>query len=148
MLLKMSAKVPHQEPPRKSQTVVLIAIRTIASRHFLRQYHARRRPMMSSSRSRWLSAPKRLGQGIRRRKRRSAKPRKTITTPSVASSDQYHDQPFCCVNQMKSAGLVSSATTVAARVSRRHWSASSVDGAWSRTIGVGPIVGSAVAMPD
>ena len=56
--------------------------------------------MMSSSRSCWLSAPKRLGQGIMRRKRRSAKPRKTITTPSVASSDQYHAQPLCWLNQM------------------------------------------------
>ena len=100
MPVKMSANVPHHEPPRTSQTVVLIAIRTSASRHFLRQYQARRRPMMSSSRSCWLSAPKRLGQGIRRRKRRSAKPRKTMTTPSVASRAQYHAQPFCCVNQM------------------------------------------------
>ena len=36
-------------------------------------------------------------------------------------------QPLYCLNQMKSAGLVSSATTVAARVRRRHWSASSVE---------------------
>jgi len=90
----------HVPSPRKSQTIVLIVIRTSASRHFLRQYQARRRPMMSSSRSCWLSAPKRLGQGIKRRKSRSAKPRKTMTTPSVASSDQYHAQPLCWLNQM------------------------------------------------
>ena len=30
----------------------------------------------------------------------SANPRKTITTPNVASSDQYHAQPLCWLNQM------------------------------------------------
>ena len=86
--------------PRKSQTIVLMTTSTIVSRHFLRQYQARRRLMMSSSRSCWLSAPKRLGHGISRRKRRSANPRKTITTPNVARSDQYHAQPLCWLNQM------------------------------------------------
>ena len=100
ILSKMKPTVPHHVPPWKSQTIVMIDERTTASRHFLCQYQARRRPMMSSSRSCWLSAPKRLGQGIMRRKRRSAKPRKTITTPSVASSDQYHAQPLCWLNQM------------------------------------------------
>ena len=51
-----------------------------------------------------------------------------MTTPNVASSAQYHAQPLYSLNQMKSAGLVRTATMVAARVSVRHWSASSVDG--------------------
>ena len=42
-------------------------------------------------------------------------------------------QPLYCLNQMKSAGLVSSATAVAARVRRRHWSASSVEDRSLRT---------------
>ena len=54
-----------------------------------------------------------------------------MTTPNVASSDQYQAQPLYSLNQMKSAGLVRTATIVAARVSVRHWSASSVDGPWS-----------------
>ena len=83
--LRMSPTVPHHEPPRNSQTTVITVPKTTAKRAFLRQYHARRRPITSSSRSCALSAPKRLGHGIRRRKSRSAKPRKTITTPSVAS---------------------------------------------------------------
>ena len=81
----MSPTVPHHVPPRISQTTVITVPNTIANRAFFRQYHARRRPITSSSRSCWLSAPKRLGHGIRRRKSRSAKPRKTITTPRVAS---------------------------------------------------------------
>ena len=103
----MSPTVPHHEPPRNSQTTVITVPKTIAKRAFLRQYHARRRPITSSSRSCALSAPKRLGHGIRRRKSRSAKPRKTITTPSVARSDQSVLQPLYSLNQMKSAGLVS-----------------------------------------
>jgi len=126
--LRMSTDVPSHEPPRISQTTVITVPKTAASRAFFRQYQARRRPITSSSRSRGLSAPKRLGQGIRRRKKRSAKPRKTITTPTVAASDQSVLQPLYSLNQMKRAGLVSTATAVAARVRRRHWSASTVEG--------------------
>ena len=111
--------------------IVLTTTITIASRSFLRQYQARRRPITSSSRSCWLSEPNRLGHGIIRRKSRSEKPRKTMTTPNVARSAQYQAQPLYSLNQMKSAGLVRMATMVAARVSVRHWSASSVDGPWS-----------------
>ena len=125
--LRMSPTVPHHVPPRNSQTTVITVPNTIANRAFFRQYHARRRPITSSSRNCWLSAPKRLGHGISRRKSRSAKPRNTITTPSVATSDQSVLQPLYSLNQTKSAGLVSSATAVAARVRRRHWSASSVE---------------------
>ncbi len=92
-----------------------------------RQNQARRRPTMSSSRSCTLSVPNRLGHGISRWKSRSAKPRKTTTTPTVASSDTHQFQPFCCVNQTKSAGLVSTATIVAARVSVRQPRASSCE---------------------
>ena len=123
----MSPKVPSHEPPRISQTTVIVVPTTTASRAFFRQYQARRRPITSSSRNCWLSAPKRLGQGISLRKSRSAKPRNTITAPTVAASDHSVLQPLYSLNQTKSAGLVSTATRVAARVRRRHWSASSVE---------------------
>ena len=123
--LTMSPTVPIQVPPRISQTTVTMVPKTSANRNFLRQYQARRRLMMSSSRNCWLSAPKRLGHGISRRKRRSTKPRKAITIPRVATSDQSVLQPLYWCSQTKSAGLVRTATKVAARVSRRHWSASS-----------------------
>ena len=123
----MSPKVPSHEPPRISQPTVITVPTTAASRAFFRQYQARLRPMTSSSRSCWLSAPKRLGHGISVRKSRSAKPRNTITTPTVATSDHGVLQPVYSLNETNSAGLVNSATTVAARVSRRHWSASSCE---------------------
>ena len=63
------------------------------------QNQERRRPTTSSSRSSRLSMPKRLGVGIMRRKSRSAKPRKTMITPSVASSAFHHTQSFVWVNQ-------------------------------------------------
>ena len=124
----MSTTVPHHVPPRISQTTVIDGADHDREPRLFRQYHARRRPITSSSRSCWLSAPKRLGHGISLRKIRSAKPRNTITTPSVAEQRPASVlQPLYCLNQMKSAGLVSSATAVAARVRRRHWSASSVE---------------------
>ena len=110
----------------------------------MRQYQTRRRLMTSSSRSSGPSWPKRVGHGIQRRTSTSTKPRKTITTTSVASSAQYQAQPSCSLNQTKSTGLVRTATTVAARVSRRHWSASSIEGVGSA--GVRPVSGSAVAI--
>ena len=105
---------------------------------FLRQYQARRRPITSSSRSCWLSAPKRLGQGIRRRKRRSEKPRKTMTTPNVAEQRPVPGPAVVLLEPDEERGARQEATIVAARVSVRHWSASSVDGAWSRASGVEP----------
>ena len=54
---------------------------------------------MSSSRSSRLSMPKRLGVGISLRKSRSAKPRKTTTIATVASSAFHQTQSFRCVNQ-------------------------------------------------
>ena len=56
-------------------------------------------------------------------KRRSASPvipRKAITKPSAAATDQYEAQPFCWWNQRYAAGLVRTATKVVARVRRRH----------------------------
>ena len=50
-----------------------------------------------------------------------------MTSASAARIDQNHDQPWVWLNQTTNAGAVMSATTVAARVSRRHWLASSVE---------------------
>ena len=96
---RMKPIVPHHVPPLKSQTTVMITTKKTAILNQNRQNHARRRPTMSSSRSAWLSTPKRLGAGISRRKRRSAKPRKTTTIASVARSAFHQTMSFCWVNQ-------------------------------------------------
>ncbi len=54
-------------------------------------------------------------------------PRKQTTRPSAARIDQNHDQPSVWLSQTTTAGAVMSATAVAARVSRRHWLASSFE---------------------
>ncbi len=64
---------------------------------------------------------------MKRWKTRSKTPRKQTTTRSAARIDQYHAQLCVWLNQTTSAGAVRSATTVAARVNRRHWLASSVE---------------------
>ena len=46
---------------------------------------------------------------------------------SAARIDQNHDQPCVWFSQTTMAGAVMSATIVAARVRRRHWTASSLD---------------------
>ena len=127
MLSHIVPAAPHQVPPTKSQVIVTAIENRSAILNQKRQNQARRLPTTSASRSAALSTPKRLGQGIRRRKTRSAKPRKTITTASAARSETHQLQPFCCVNQTKSAGAVITATTVATRVRRRHERASSAE---------------------
>ena len=99
---------------------------TIATFTQNRQNQTRLRATTSSSRSCWLSSPKRLGRGISRWKTMSTTPRKQTTSPSAATIDQNHDQPSVWFSQTTTAGAVMSATAVAARVSRRHWLASSV----------------------
>ncbi len=54
-------------------------------------------------------------------------PRKHTTSASAARIDQNHDQPCVWFSQTTTAGAVRSATTVAARVRRRHWLASSFE---------------------
>ena len=56
----------------------------------------------------------------------SIPPRKAITQKKVANSDHQVLQPTFWWNQKKTTGLVTSATAVAARISRRHWEISSV----------------------
>ena len=102
---------------------MLTTITKIASFSQKRQNQARRRAITSSSRSWGLSWPNRLGDGISRRNTSSATPRKTMIVPAVATSDHRVLQPLYCLNQTKTAGLVSTATMVAARVSWRHWDA-------------------------
>ena len=67
-----------------------------------------------------LSSPNRLGRGMTQWKPRSARPRTQTTRNSEAVSDQYHAQPCVWLSQTKTAGAVSRATKVAARVSLRH----------------------------
>src|SRR5688572_20276352 len=105
---------------------------TIAAFTQKRQNQTRRRATTSSSRSWGLSRPKRLGRGIALWKARSATPRKQTTKRNAASTDQYQAQPCVWLNQTTSAGAVRTATTVAARVSFRHWPASSEESSLSR----------------
>ena len=129
---KMSPPRPTRSRPGPLEelhdvTIVTTPTKTSASRNFLRQYQARRRAITSSSRSCWLSAPKRLGQGIRRRKSEVGEAAEDDHDPEASPSSAQHQlQPSYSWNQMKTAGLVRTATIVAARVSARHWSASSV----------------------
>ena len=95
----MSGPVSSHEPPRMSQTIVMTTNANIASFIQKRQNQARRRAMTSSSRRRGLSWPNRLGDGISRRKTRSATPRKTTIVPTVAASDWSVVQPLYCLNQ-------------------------------------------------
>ena len=71
---------------------------------------------------------------------RSAKPRKTITIPSAARSETHQLQPFCWLNQTKSAGAVITATTVATRVRRRHERASSSEASPAGRVVSGTVV--------
>jgi hypothetical protein len=97
------------------------------SRNQKRQNHARRRLTTSSSLSRVSSVPNRLGHGMNRRRTRSISPRKAATVVIVARIDQPMLQPSCLWNQTNAAGLVRTATKVAARASVRHCCASRVD---------------------
>src|SRR5438445_5996806 len=108
--------------------------RRTAQRATKRQVHDLRRLTMSSSRRRMSSVPKRLGQGITRRTSRSTSPRKPITTPAVAAIDQPTLKPSWLRNHMKAAGLVSSAISVATRVSRRSCPASASDSSPVRSL--------------
>ena len=100
---------------------------TIANLIQKRQNQTRRLATTSSSRSCGLSSPNRLGRGISLWKMTSTTPRKQTTRRSAARIDQSHDQPCVWFSQTTTAGAVMSATIVAARVSRRHWPASSLD---------------------
>src|SRR5919109_4178790 len=116
--LTLSPGPARSSRPTKIARITRARIR--ASRTLRDQYQARRRLTTSSSRRRVLSVPNRLGQGSIRRMATSTKPRKAITIAMVATSDQPTLQPSNLCSQTKSAGLVSSATVVAARVSERH----------------------------
>ena len=74
---------PVHEPPWNSQMAVTSNRNETATRSQKCQNQARRRPSTSSSRCRSLSRPKRLGQGMNRRKTRSTRPRNAITISRV-----------------------------------------------------------------
>jgi hypothetical protein len=84
---------------RSSQTTVMKPTKKTPTRKKKRHVQARRRLTTSSSRSRFSSVPKRLGQGIRRRTIRSTKPRKPMTTPRVAPIDCQTPSPTWWWNQ-------------------------------------------------
>jgi hypothetical protein len=96
---RMKPIVPHQVPPRNSQTMVIRTKKKTKTLNQKRQNQARRRPTTSSSRSSRLSIPNRLGFGISLRKSRSAIPRKTTTIATVAISAFHQTQSFRCVSQ-------------------------------------------------
>ena len=100
---------------------------TIAVLSQKRQNQTRRLATTSSSRSCWLSSPNRLGRGIIRWKSEVDESPEADDETSAARIDQNHDQPSVWLSQMTTAGAVSSATAVAARVRRRHWLASSFE---------------------
>jgi len=127
---KIVPKMPvHDAAPffssSKSQTTVTMPRIQTTSWKRRCQNQARRRATTSSSRSRWSSVPNSVGHGISRRSPRSIAPRNPTTIPRAARIAQPTESPACRWNQTKAAGLVISATAVAARRSRRHWSASS-----------------------
>src|SRR5919108_2332333 len=126
--------LPGASCTRKT-TLTKSATRT-TQRTSLAQNQERRRATTSCSFRRRSSIPNKLGQGMKRRRPRSTTPRKAITSPAAARSDQYHDQPTCRWNQRKATGLVRTATKVVARVSSRHWLASPAED--SRVERVGP----------
>ncbi len=66
------------------------------------------------------SAPYRLGEGISLRVTTSISPRNITTASAVTTSAQIRLRWFESNRIRKNAGAVSSATAVAARVSRRH----------------------------
>jgi hypothetical protein len=94
-------------------------------RHVVRQNAERRRATTSSARSSGLSSPNRLGVSMKRLKITSIAPRKAATSITVRRSAYRRARPSWTCSQMKTAGAVRSATTVAIRVSERHCSASS-----------------------
>ncbi len=77
-----------------------------------------------SSCCRLCSAPKRLGQGMILRTITSTRPRKATTAKNVTRIDHPRPQPSAWYKSRKNAGAVTSAMSVAARVSQRHCPAS------------------------
>src|SRR6185312_2254173 len=90
-----------------------------ASRYQKRQNQTRRRAITSSCCSA-LSAPNRLGQGMNQRNTMSTRPRNAITSMNVQNSAHGTLRPAWEWNQTNAAGLVRTATMVAARVSLRR----------------------------
>src|SRR6185312_6954339 len=90
-----------------------------ASRYQKRQNQTLRRAITSSCCSA-LSAPNRLGQGMNQRNTMSTRPRNAITSTNVHRSAHGTLRPAWEWNQTNAAGLVRTATMVAARVSLRR----------------------------
>ena len=102
-----------------TNTIVIAPPMISASLSQKRQVQARRLFVMSSSRRRASSVPKRLGHGMTRRTRMSVSPRNTTIARNVTNSDLRTLQPSWWWSQKKTSGLVMIATKVAARVRRR-----------------------------
>ena len=77
--------IPVHRSRRRAPPTTIATIATFSQK---RQNQTRRRATTSSSRSCWLSSPKRLGRGMKRWKTRSKTPRKQTTT-----SERGEDRP-------------------------------------------------------
>jgi hypothetical protein len=91
----------------------------MAQRYQKRQNQTRLRATTSSFWSA-ASAPNRLGHGISQRNTMSTRPRKAITSKNVHTSAHGTLSPAWEWNHTNAAGLVRTATNVAARVSLRR----------------------------
>ena len=122
---KMNPTVSSHVPPRKIQTIVTTVMKRIVT---LNQNRQNQVPAASDDvllAEGLALQPEEAGPRDQPTKRRSAKPRKTMTIVSVASRATHQFQSFWYVNQTNNAGAVRTATTVAARVSFRQLFASS-----------------------
>jgi hypothetical protein len=100
---------------------------TIAAFTQKRQNQTRRLATTSSSRSCWLSRPKRLGRGISRWKTGSMTPPKQTMSPERRDDRPEPRPALGLVQPDDDGGRGEQATAVAARVRRRHWLASSFE---------------------
>src|SRR3954469_14193049 len=93
-------------------------------RRNLPRHHQRRRRCIASSARSCSPEPQRLGRGMSQCAATSMSPRKATTAKNVPTSAQISGQSLTVRKVSSSAGLVSTATTVAARLRRFHSRAS------------------------
>jgi hypothetical protein len=95
-------------------------MKVMVSQWYLRAQNQTRRLAVISSCSSLSSAPKMFGHGISLRMNTSMSPRNATTNRTVATSDTGTDQWKWWCRVRNTDGLVSTATSVAPRVSRRR----------------------------
>src|SRR3954469_352790 len=129
-----SAPCPSDSP--EAIEVIAAAIRnrppsTMMRRYRRRQNHSRRRCTTSPSASS-ASAPYSVGDGISQWATMSTAPRNAATATIASRTERATESPSGPWKIANETGLVSSATTVAARSSRRHSRASASDSSLGR----------------